>query len=85
MEAKGTVEVEIKTAQDFIDWKLSTVLRDPGFLKLQPQERMKLKDRLVKGSWDQDFPEFKTLPKEEQSKVLEYLKKEETRRYRFVE
>src|SRR5262249_18548648 len=33
IDAKGTVAVEIKTAQDFIDWKLSAVLRDPVFLQ----------------------------------------------------
>jgi hypothetical protein len=85
IEAKGTQEVQIKTAQDFIDWKLSAVLRDPAFLQLTPKERMELKDTLLQKTWDEDFPEFKTLAKEEQFKVLEFWKKEETVRYRFVE
>lgn len=77
VDAKGTPEVEIKTAKDFIEWKLSVVLGDPDFLALTLEERKKMRKELAEGSWAKQFPEFMALPQGEQAKVLEFLKKQE--------
>jgi hypothetical protein len=76
-EAKGTQEVQIKTAKDFIEWKLSAVLKDPVFLLLKAENRKNLSEQFAEGLWTEQFPDFKGLSKAEQSRVIELLNKVE--------
>lgn len=74
LEAKGSPTIAIKTASDFIEWKLH-ILRDSEFLGLPSEERRKGKRWMIEKL--PDHPDFSALPREEKSKVIQFLEKKE--------
>ncbi len=74
IEAKGRQRVTIKSAQDFIEWKLRAVETSPQFLGLPRTEQQKFWESFTKEHLPH-YVDFQTLPKTEQAKVIGFLTK----------